>query len=293
MFPGRSVPEEIELVLHIAVRPRRSRGALLLLVATLLVVASHPARSEVLCAGKRGVVRLRESCRRKERALVLDPASRGPRGESGPAGTPGPAGAPGPEGPAGAPGTPGAPGETLPWATLKVVDARGSEVGAVVRLEGDACDAGTVVLREIDGTWFRLHVGPTGFLGSPRAFHYDDAGCTGARYFRLDDIDTPLSGFAVPVSVDARLVAHYALDAEASDRALWTRESFLAPCDDGSADLPAEPALLPGRCASSTSPPHGLCWFSQCVPAGAHPAAPVRTVDLNALGLVAPFRLSR
>jgi hypothetical protein len=265
----------------------RWRRALALLVAILLTLAIRPAQSEVLCAGKRGIVRLRESCRRRERSLALDPASRGPRGD------PGPAGAPGPEGPAGTPGAPGAPGETVPWATLKVIDASGRDVGAVLRLEGDACDGGTVVLREIDATWFRLHIGPTGFLGSPRAFHYADSTCTGARYFRLDDIDAPLQGFAPSLSIDTTRVGHYALDTEASDRSLWTRESFLAPCDEGGAVLPDEPALLPKRCARSTAPPQGLCRFSQCVPVGVHSAAPVRTVDLNALGLVAPFRLSR
>jgi hypothetical protein len=265
----------------------RARG-LVAVAAGLLVLTPLPAPSAVLCAGKRGSVFLREACRRKETRLTLDPGSQGPPGTQGPAGG---------TGPAGAPGAPGAPGPTGPAGAdrtpLRIVDDRGTEVGTVLKLEGDSCDAGTVVMREIDGTWFRFHVGPAGFLGSPRAFHYGDAGCAGARYFRLDDGDTPLTGFAPCLSIDGTFVGHYAVETDGADRPLWRRQQFLAPCGDPATSFPAEPALLPPRCSSASTPPTGLCRFSECVAVGVHPAAPVRTVDLKSLGLLSPFRLAR
>jgi hypothetical protein len=277
------------------VASRRVRaGGLVVVAAGLLVLTPSPAASAVLCAGKRGVVYLREACRRKETPLTLDPGSRGPQGTAGPAGGSGPAGAPGAPG---EPGAPGAPGATGPAGAnqsppLRIVDDRGTEVGTVLRLEGDSCDTGTVVLREIDGSWFRFHVGQAGFLGSPRTFHYSDATCAGVRYFRLDDGDTPLPGFASCLSTDTTFVGHYALEADGSDRPLWRRQSFLAPCDDPPTPFPDEPSLLPARCSSTgTSSP--LCRFTECVAAGVHPAAPVRTVDLKPLGLLSPFRLTR
>src|SRR4029453_19622869 len=94
-----------------------------------------------------------------------------------PPGAPGPGGAPGAPGPTGSGGA-----DRLP---RRIVDDRGSEVGSVLRLEADGCDPGTVVLREIGGTWFRFHVGQTGFLGAPRTFHYADSSCAGTPYFRL------------------------------------------------------------------------------------------------------------
>jgi len=276
---------------------------LVLVTACLLALMPSPAASAVLCATKRGAVFLRDECRRKEKALTLDPGSRGPQGapgpagETGPAGTPGApgvAGTPGAPGVAGAPGAPGAsgtPGPTGPAGVdstppLRIVDANGAEVGTVLSLEGGSCkDPGTVVLRDIDGASFRFNVGPAGFLGSPRTFYYDDATCAGVRYFRLDDSDTPLPGFAAALSIDATLVGHYALDSDAADRALWRRRVSFDEC----AVLPEEPALLPARCERDTQ---DMCTECDAVP-GVHPAALVRTVDLNNLGLLAPFRLTR
>jgi hypothetical protein len=268
----------------VAGRHVRTLG-LVVVAASLFVLTPSPAPSALLCASKRGMVFLRDECRRKERRLTLDPSSLGPSGAQGPAGNTGPAGAPGAPGPTGPSGA-----DRLP---LRIVDARGSEVGVVLRLEADSCDPGTVVLREIGGTPFRFHVGQTGFLGAPRTFHYDDAGCAGSRYFRLDDDDTPLPGFAPSLSIDGTFVGHYAVDAEGSDRPLWRREQFLAPCGDPPTPFPPEPALLPARCSRPGNLPPGLCRFAECVPAGVHPAAPVRTVDLTALGLLSPFRLER
>jgi len=234
------------------------------------------------------MVFLRDECRKKERRLALDPSSLGPSGAQGAAGDPGPAGAPGAPG---APGPTGASGaDRLP---LRIVDDRGSEVGSVLRLEADSCDPGTVVLREIGGAWFRFHVGQTGFLGAPRTFHYDDSGCAGTRYFRLDDDDTPLPGFATGLSVDGTLVGHYAVEAESSDRPLWRREQFVDLCGDPATPFPTEPALLPGRCSRPSNPPPGFCRYTVCLAAGVHRAAPVRTVDLATLGLQSPFRLER
>ena len=262
------------------------------MAAGLLLLTPSPVPSAVLCAGKRGVVSLRDACRRKETALALDPGSRGPQGDAGPVGGTGPAGTPG------TPGAPGTAGATGPAGAdqnppLRIVDDRGTEVGAVVRLEGDGCDAGTVVLRGIDGAWFRFHVGQTGFLGSPRVFHYGDATCAGARYFRLDDVDTPLPGFASCLSIDTTFVGHYAVEADASDRPLWRRESTFAPCGDPATTFPDEPSLLPARCASPGTIPPNLCRYTECVEAGVHPAAAVRTLDLKGLGLLSPFRLTR
>src|SRR5262245_60994936 len=236
------------------------------------------------------MVFLRDECRKKERRLALDPSSLGPSGAEGPAGDPGPAGAPGAPG---APGPTGASGaDRLP---LRIVDARGSEVGSVLRLEADGCDPGTVVLREVGGTWFRFHVGQTGFLGAPRTFHYGDSSCTGTRYFRLDDNDAPLPGFAAGLSIDSTLVGHYAVEADSSDRPLWRREPVVVSCSDPPPPLPPEPALLPARCSLPLSNPGpGLCrFFVACMVAGVHRAAPVRTVDLATLGLQSPFRLER
>ena len=269
------------------VGPRHVRaGGLVVVAAGLLVLTPSPAASAVLCAGKRGVVYLRETCRRKETPLTLDPGSRGPQGAAGPAGGAGP------------PGAPGAPGATGPAGAdqsppLRIVDDRGTEVGTVLRLEGDSCDTGTVVMREIDGSWFRFHVGQAGFLGSPRTFHYSDATCAGVRYFRLDDGDTPLPGFASCLSIDTAFVGHYAIEAGGSDRPLWRRQSFLDSCDEPATPFPDEPSLLSARCSSgSTTPPGGLCRFTECVAVGLHPAAPARTVDLKSLGLLSPFRLT-
>lgn len=267
--------------------PRNVRVCGLVVVAAgLLVVTPSPTPSAVLCAGKRGAVFLRDACRRKETALSLDPTSQRPQNDRGPAGETGPA------------GPPGAPGATGPAGVnasppLRIVDAHGADVGTVLRLEGDSCDPGTVAMREIDAAWFRFHVGKTGFLGSPRTFHYDDATCAGARYFRLDDADTPLPGFASCLSIDATLVGHYALDADGADRPLWRRRQVLDSCDKPGTVFPAEPSLLPPRCSTSTSLPPNLCQFSECVPVGVHPAAPVRTVDLKSLGLLSPFRVDR
>src|SRR5262249_31144890 len=213
-----------------------------------------PAASAVLCATKRGAVFLRDECRRKEKALTLDPGSRGPQGAPGPAGETGPAGTPGAPGVAGTPGVSGTPGPTGPAGVdstppLRIVDANGAEVGSVLKLEGDSCDAGTVVLREIDGASFRFHVGRAGFLGSPRTFHYGDETCAGVRYFRLDDSDTPLPGFASLLSIDETLVGHYALDSDATDRALWRRRQYLDLCSNPGAVFPDEPLLLPARCS--------------------------------------------
>ncbi len=248
--------------------------------------------SAVLCARKRGTVVLRDACRRKETRLTLDPGSQGPVGAPGAAGDMGPAGAPGPPGASGLPGPTGPAGSDA-GPPLRIVDQRGAEVGTVIRLEAESCDRGTVVLREIDGEWFRFHVGQTGFLGSPRAFHYGDASCTGTRYFRVDDDDTPLPGFASCLSIDDDLVGHYASAAEASDRPLWRRQAFLGACGDPVTEFPEEPALLPARCSSPSSTPPGLCRYPECVPVGVHTAAPVRTVALATLGLLAPFRLAR
>jgi hypothetical protein len=272
-------------------RRRVRTGGLVAVVVSLLVLTPSPAPSAVLCASKRGMVFLRDECRRKERRLTLDPSSIGPSGTQGPTGETGPTGVPGTPGAPGMPGAPGAPGADR--SPLRIVDDRGSEVGTVLRLEGDSCDPGTIVLREMGGTWFRFHVGQTGFLGAPRTFHYDAAGCTGTRYFRLDDDDTPLPGFAATLSVDATFVGHYAVEADSSDRPLWRREQFLAPCGDPATPFPPEPALLPSRCSRPSNPPPGFCRFTECVAAGVHPAAPVRTVDLATLGLLSPFRLER
>jgi len=265
--------------------PRHVRtSGLVAVAASLLVLTPSPAPSAVLCASKRGMVFLRDECRKKERRLTLDPSSLGPSGAQGPGGDPGPAGAPGAPGPTGASGA-----DSLP---LRIVDDRGSEVGSVLRLEADGCDSGTVVLREIGGTWFRFHVGQTGFLGAPRTFHYGDSSCAGTRYFRLDDNDTPLPGFATGLSIDSTLVGHYAVEADSSDRPLWRREQFQDECGKPATPFPPEPALLPGRCsrASNLGP---LCWYTRCVDADVHRAAPVRTVDLSTLGLQSPFRLER
>jgi hypothetical protein len=72
---------------------RRTAGALLL--AALLGAATTPDAA-VLCASRKGVVRLRDACRAKE--TPVDTAAvgiQGPKGDKGDTGDPGPAGAPG------------------------------------------------------------------------------------------------------------------------------------------------------------------------------------------------------
>jgi hypothetical protein len=258
-----------------------------LLLAVGLLAALPATAGAVLCVGKRNAVFLRETCRRKERPLD---AIQGPRGDTGPSGS---TGLVGPPGPAGAPGTDGLPGPTGPAAAaLRVIDANGTEVGRVVGLEREGCDPGTLVLREIGGTWFRFTVGAGGFTGSPRPFHYDNATCAGTRYFRLDDADAPLGGFAPALSIDRTLTGHYAVEGEATSRPLWRRETFFDSCDELAPSFPEEPELLLARCTRPVNPPGNLCAFTQCTAVGTHAAAPVHTVDLQALQLVSPFRLT-
>lgn len=268
---------------------RIAGGRLLLaLVLGLLVPLPPGAHAGVLCVGKHKAVFLREACRRKEKPLVVDPAPQGRPGDSGPTGSAGPTGPTGSAGPSGADG--GSPGGGPP---LRVVDAHGADVGWVTSLEKDGCDPGTLVMREIVGAWFRFTVSAGGFAGSPRPFHYDDATCAGARYFRLDDVAAPLGGFAPTLSIDRTLVGHYVADAEGADRPLWRRETFLASCGDPAPDFPDEPELLLARCVGVTNPPAGLCRVAECTAVGIHPAAPVRTIDLKTLQLLSPFRLTR
>ena len=67
-------------------RRRVRTGGLVALAVSLLVLTPSPAPSAVLCASKRGMVFLRDECRRKERRLTLDPSSIGPSGTQGPTG---------------------------------------------------------------------------------------------------------------------------------------------------------------------------------------------------------------
>ena len=75
----------------------RSNGYRTIGVAALLVFGVSATEAAVLCANKKGVVSLREACRKRE--TTIDPAAlglQGPKGDPGQQGAPGSPGEPGP-----------------------------------------------------------------------------------------------------------------------------------------------------------------------------------------------------
>lgn len=81
---------------------------------TIAVLLAAHADAAVLCAGKSGVVRLRDACKPKETVVVLPTALPGPQGPPGPQGAKGERGDPGASAAKGDPGLPGPPGSVGP-----------------------------------------------------------------------------------------------------------------------------------------------------------------------------------
>src|SRR5262245_53387147 len=100
--------------LGLEVKRDMRQPSVLLITSFLLLASVTEATALVLCRAPDDSLKVRDSCKRRERrvdpaALGLQgpPGPTGPGGLIGPVGPPGPPGSPGPTGPPGSPGPPG------------------------------------------------------------------------------------------------------------------------------------------------------------------------------------------
>ena len=262
-----------------------------LLAAAGLAMAPLSAEASVLCVAKKGALIVRsERCKAKE--TVLDPGAAGLRGPQGPGGPPG---SPGPPGPAGLPGT-----ET----GLRVVDAVGGEVGAVISVGyGAVAVARQVRVGTPDGPldeWVILQVSGAGFrqTASPSSFVYLTENCAGTRYLQSYYGSIAPDELAHSVASDlATNTGFYARGAELLKPQTYfgMRTVFDFSADQAVQDCTASGGQVVGAaepCPEGVGPPGFFC-VGCCQQAGSQSsAAPVHTLKLSDLG-TPPFKLQR
>lgn len=179
-----------------------------------LVAGSVASAESSLCRTKKGGLLVREAgCKAGEAAVALagkpdDPGAPGAKGRPGPQGPPGVPGPPGSQGPPGQQGPPGPPGPPGSGAgrkagTIRVVDAKGSEVGALNELEsqgyyyyGPSPSTWRVVqqIPKRDG-FYSVTVASTGFVDGGSSYYYAGSivyatpDCSGQRYVNWHGCD--------------------------------------------------------------------------------------------------------
>jgi len=230
----------------------------------------------------------------------------GQQGAQGPQGPAGPAGAAGPKGDTGDPGPPGPGG----GGGLRVVDATGKEVGAVL----DAGEFATKVIRQVTlpngpgPEWFLFFVDGGGFKARYSGYYdyflYAQPNCGGNRY-EYDYYGAAANPLAIDVSIgedgvtglfgrpsEAKLQQYYRklLISDPSPAGAFlqcTTDVFSLPGSVIGDDFPCEfnPSLVCVNCCQ----PRGR----QFVGPRPESLSPVREMDVSDFGLAPPFKIER